>query len=169
MVSTRTKKQSNRRLFSQLDDSDQDIIISNAAGDRPENIMVNGGTNDRDFTIGTSSNNLTTNENTVSVKTLGRCFIERIDREMSPIVDTVEHRIQNAILTDIDRIVTPKIELAITSINAYSGRDATSNAANSERGEHVEINASFENASGNNNVLNETIVIDETRNNTSDE
>ena len=168
MVSTRKKKQSNRRLFSQLDDSDQDIIISNAAGDRPENIMVNGGTDDRVFTVGTSSNNLTTNENTMNVKTLGRRFNERIEWEVSHIVDTVEDGIQNAILTDIDRIVTPKIELAIRSINASSGQDATSNAANSERGEHVGINASFENASQN-KVLKETFVNDETRNNISDE
>ena len=69
---------------------------------------------------------------------------------MSNIVDTVEDRIQNAILTTIDNIVTPKIELAISSINASSGRDATSVSASSERREHVGIKASFENASGNN-------------------
>ena len=101
--------------------------------------MVNEGTNDRDFTVGTSSNNLATNENTVNVKTLERCFYEKIDREMSNIVDTVEDRIQNAILTAIHNIVGPRIELAIKSLNASSGRDATSGPANSERGEHVEI------------------------------
>ena len=115
--------------------------------------MVNEGTNDRDFTVCTSSDKLATNENTVNVKTLERCFNERIDRDMSNFVDTVEDRIQNAILTATNSIVSPKIELAIRSINASSGRDATSVTANSERGEHVGVNASFENASGNNNVL----------------
>ena len=57
-----------------------------------------------------------------------------IDREMSNIVDTVEDRIQNAILTAIDNIVAPKIELAIRSINSSSGRDVTSVTPNSERG-----------------------------------
>ena len=33
MVSTRKKRQSNRRLLSQLDDFDQDIIIGNAANE----------------------------------------------------------------------------------------------------------------------------------------
>ena len=84
---------------------------------------------------------------------------------MSNIVDTVEDRIQNAILTAINSIVAPKIELAIRSINASSGRDATSVTTNSERGEPVGINASFENASGNNNVLHAANVNDETRNN----
>ena len=81
-----------------------------------------------------------TNENTVNVKTLERCFNERIDREMSNIVDSGEDRIQNAILTAIDSVVAPKIELAIRairSVNSSSGRDTTSGAANSERGEHI--------------------------------
>ena len=76
---------------------------------------------------------------------------------------TVEDRIQNAILTTIDNIVAPKIELAIRSINASSGRDVTSVTANSERGEHVGINAPFENASENNKIPHISNVNDETR------
>ena len=169
MVSTRKKRQSNRRLHSQLDDFDQDMIIGNATSARQENIVVNEGTNDRDFTVGTSSNNTAINENVVNVKTLESCFNERIDREMSNIVGTVEDRIQNAILTAIENIVAPKIELAIRSINASSGRDVTSVTANSERGEHIGINAPFGNASGNNNILHVSNVNDESRHNIPDE
>ena len=113
MVSTREKKQSNRRLLSQLDDFDQDMIIGNAVSERQENIVVNEDTNDRDFTVDTSSNKSVVNGNAKNVKTLERCFNERIDRERSNIVDTVQDGIQNAILTAIDNIVAPKIELAI--------------------------------------------------------
>ena len=169
MVSTRKKRQSNKRLLSQLDDFDQDMIIGNAVSERQENTVVNMGTNDRDFTISNSSNNTAVNENAMNVKTLERCFNERIDREMSNIVDTVEDRIQNAILTAIENIVAPKIELAIRSINASSGRDVTSVIANSERGERVGINASIENASENNNTLHVPSVSDETRLNIPDE
>ena len=88
---------------------------------------------------------------------------------MSNTVDKVEDRIQNAILTAIENIVAPKIELAIRSIIASSGRDVTSVTANSERGERVGINASFENASENNNTLRVPNVNDETRLNTPDE
>ena len=144
MVSTRKKRQSNKRLLSQLDDFDRDMIIGNAVSERQENTVVNEGTNDRDSTVGTSSNDSIVNGNAMSVKTSERCFNERIDREMSNIVDTVEGRIQNAILTAIDNIVTPKIELAIRSKNASSGRDANSASAGSERREHVGINASFQ-------------------------
>ena len=72
-------------------------------------------------------------------------------------------------MTAIDNIVTPKIELAIRSINASSGRDMTSVSANSERKEHVGINASFENASRNDDTLGESNVNDETRHSIPDE
>ena len=169
MVSTGKKRQSNRKQPSQLDDFDQDIIIGNAASGRQEKLTVNEGTNDPDFTVGTSSSNLAANENTVNVKTLERCFVERIDEEMSNTVDAVEDRIQNAILTAIDSNVAPKIELAIRSLSAFSGRDPTGVTANSERGEQVGIIALFENASGNNNILHVSNVNDETRNNIPDE
>ena len=169
MVSTRKKRQSNRRLLIHLDDFDQDMIIGNAVSDRQENIVVNEGTRAQDFTVSTSSNISVVNGNAMDVKTLGKCFNERIDREMSNIVDTVEDRIQNAILTAIDNIVAPKIESAIRSMNASSGRDATSVSANSEGREHVGINTSFENASGNSNTLGVSNVNDETRHNIPDE
>ena len=150
MVSTRKKRQSNRRLLSELDDFDQDIIFGRKASESQENILFGEGANGRDFTAGASSNNSAINENAMNVNTLERCFNEKIDREMSNTVDTVDDRTQNAILTAIDKMVAPKIELAIRSLNASSGRDVTSVNANSERGEHVWINASFENASGKN-------------------
>ena len=169
MVSTRKKRQSNKRLLGQLDDFDQDMIIGNAASERQENTVVNEGTNDWDFTVGTSIDSSIVNGNAMSAKTLERCFNERIDREMSKIVDTVEDRIQNAILTAIDNNVTPKIDLAIRSLNASSGRDATSVSANSERREHVGFRASFENASGNNDTLGVSNVNFETPQNIPDE
>ena len=163
MVSTTKKRQSSKRLLSQLDDFDQDLIIGNTTSERRENVVANGGVDDQDFTGGTSNVSSIVNENALNVKTFERCFNERIDREMSNIVDTVEDRIQNAILTAIDNIVTPKIELAIRSINASSGRDVTSASGNSERREYEGINASFENASANNRTLGMANTKDETR------
>ena len=168
MVSTRKKRQSNKRLLSQLDDFDQDMIIGNTANERQESVEVNESTNDRDFTVGTSNVSSLINENVLNVKTSERCFNEKIDREMCNIVDTVEDRIQNAILTAIDNIVAPKLELAIRSINASSGRDVASASGNSERREYEGINASFENASENNRTLGTTHINDETRCNSHD-
>ena len=131
--------------------------------------MVNEGTDDQDFTVGTSNVSSVDNENVMNVKTLERCFNERIDREMNNIVDTVEDRIQNATLTAIDNIVAPKIELAIRSINASSGRDVTSVSPTSKRRKHMGTNASFENASENNNTLGVANINDETRHNIQNE
>ena len=74
MVSTRKKRQSNRRLLSHLDDFDQDMVVDNAASERQENIVFNEGTNDLDFTVGASSNNIANIDSTVNVKNLGKVF-----------------------------------------------------------------------------------------------
>ena len=169
MVSTRKKRQSNKRLLSRLDDFDQDINIGNTVRESQENAVLSEGPNDRDFTLGTSNDDTVINGKVMSMKTLEKCLNERIDREMSNIVDTVEDRIQNAILTAIENTVAPKIELAISSISASSQQDATSVSANLERKERVGINASFENASKNNDTLNVSNVNDETRHNIQDE
>ena len=134
MVSTRKRRQSNRKLLSQLDDFDRDVIIGNATNNSWENTMVNEGIADQECAVGKSDSGPAVKENVVNVKTLERCFNERTDREMGNNVDTVDERIQNAILTAVDGIITPKIELAIRSKNAPSGRDATSVMGSSERG-----------------------------------
>ena len=101
------------------------------------------------------------------VKNLERSISERIDREMGNIVD----RIQNAILTAIDSIITPKIELAIRSINASSGRDSTSVMASLEREAwgKIGITAPFENLSERNNTVHVLNTNDETLNKVPDE
>ena len=106
-----------------------------------------GSTVDQDFTVGSSDSNPAVNENFVNVKTLEKCSNETIDKEMSNIVDTIEDRIQNAVLTAMDNFTTPKIVLAIRSINASSGQDATSVMESSKCGEHIRITAPFENVS----------------------
>ena len=139
MVSTRKKTQSNGRVLSQSDDYNQDNIIGIAMSDRQGNTTFNEGTPDQEFTVGNCDSNPTVSENVVNVNTFENCFTKKIDRETGNIDDTVEDMIRDAILIAIDKTITPKIELAITSINASSGRDATSGMANSERGEHMDI------------------------------
>ena len=72
-------------------------------------------------------------------------------------------------MTALDIIVAPKIELAIRSKKASSGRDATSVTANSEGGEHIGISVPFENVSERNITLHVSNVNDETPNNIPDE
>ena len=79
MVSTRTKRQSNKRILSELDGFDQDVIIGKATSERQEDIMVNEGTKERDFTVGTSSKDTVIIQTAVNVGTLERCLKEKID------------------------------------------------------------------------------------------
>ena len=58
MVSTRKERQSSRRLLSQLEDFHQSIFIGNTASERYEEIKVNEGTGDQDFTVGTFGSDL---------------------------------------------------------------------------------------------------------------
>ena len=91
---------------------------------------------------------------------------------MGNIVGKVEGRIRNAILTEIDNIVTPWIELAelaVRLINASFGGDASSVMGNSERGERIGSSAFFENVSERNNTFHELSANDETRRNVPEE
>ena len=89
MVSTRKKRQSNKRLLSQLNEFDQDDIIGNAMSKRQQTSTINEGTADQEFTVGNSDGGQAVNENMVNVKILEKCFNEKIDSEMGSIVDTV--------------------------------------------------------------------------------
>ena len=86
---------------------------------------------------------------------------------MGNIVDIIEDLIQNPILTAIDNIITPKIELALKSINASSDRDAATVIANSDRGEHIRITSSIGNVSEKNNTFHKLKANDETQGNIS--
>ena len=110
---------------------------------RQEITTVNEDTADQDFTVGNSDGGSAVTENVVNVKTLEGCFNGKIDREKANIVDTVEDRIQNASLTALDSSITPKMELAISLMNASSGRDVTNVMASSERGQNIGITAPF--------------------------
>ena len=114
------ERQQNRKLFSQLDDFDQDGIIGNAVSSGQKNVVVGNSPVDRKFLVNNSGGVSTTNRSRVDFQILERCFNEKIDRKMCNIVDTVEDRIQNAILTANNNTVTPWIELVVRLINAPS-------------------------------------------------
>ena len=130
MVRTRKNRQSlllaKRSLFRQLVDFDQDPTIGDGADNGQQIVVVHEGTVERDFTATSSGCSSAANENTMNVQALEKCFNENFDREMGNIVDTVEEKIQNAVLTAIDKIITPRIESAVRSINASSGQKAAS-------------------------------------------
>ena len=169
MVSTRKKKQQHQRLSCQIMDFYPDVFFDESVSSGRQIVVLNSGPADREFTATKNDSIQRFNENTMNVQTRQRCLTDRIDREMSTIVETVEDRIQNGFLTSIDIIITPRIELAVRLVNASSGPDTASVTANSDCGEHIRIIISFKNVSNRNNTLDELYANDETRGNMPDE
>ena len=112
MVSSRKRKQSNRNLFSQLDDFDRNIIIGNTVSNRQENATVNEDIGDQKFFVDNPDTNLVANKILVNVKSLETCFNEQIDKENINIIDSVEERIQMLTSTGIDSNITPRVEIS---------------------------------------------------------
>ena len=105
----------------------------------------------------------------MKVEILERCLTAWIDREMGYKVDTVEDKIQDGILSVFDRNITSSIESALRLTKASSGRNFASVSANSQRGEHIGITCSLENASDGENTIHDFDANDETCGNIPDE
>ena len=67
MLSTRREKQSHRKLFCELDDFDEDVTTGDPANDRQQDIAVNDGNDDQQFTVTKNGINLATNEKSANV------------------------------------------------------------------------------------------------------
>ena len=70
MVSTRKKKQSNRKFHSQFDGINQDVVLGEVGNNGQKSVRVNKDTADRDFTAHDSGSNSTPMENTVNIQSL---------------------------------------------------------------------------------------------------
>ena len=69
MVSTRKKKQPNKRLPSQLDEFDQNIFFGKNMSGSFKKLTAREGTADQKFTVGNSKSYPPINENLMNVKT----------------------------------------------------------------------------------------------------
>ena len=90
MVWTPKKKQQNKKVFSQLEHFEQDVIMADAMGSARQNAVVNNGLADWEFNVKNKNSSAVANENVVDVETLKRNFSCRSTKEMSNVVETVE-------------------------------------------------------------------------------
>ena len=137
--------------------------------DRQENDVVNEATVDQEFTVIIFGKNLAPHQNLMNVNTLERCFSENIDKEKGIFIETVEDRIQNAILTAIDSINTRKIEFAVMSRNPSSWQDSTVVLMTLQRDEEIGITTTCENVSERNSTLHVFNTNNESQENIPDE
>ena len=75
-----------------------------------KNVPFNEGLAAREFTVNRYDNLVVANEKTVDVQTLNRSLTERNTKERANFVETLQDRIQNAILAAVYNIIAPRIE-----------------------------------------------------------
>ena len=125
MVSTRKKKQQNKRLFGQLSEGDTDFVVGQSNHDvQNENVdnVAHGGTSPD------NANHLTqVYYPRVDMNTLEENFVNKVRSEVDNVMTTVEIRVQNAVLIAMENLVIPRVELAMKSTNASSGRSVDGN------------------------------------------
>ena len=162
LLSTRKKNQQSKRLLSQSDDFDQDVFIGDTVSSGRQDSVLHNRQSDWELTINNNNSPSIANENAMDVQMLEKNITDGITREKSNVVETVEGMIQNAILSAMDNNITVRIELALRSMNASSGRDVASVTANSERGEQVRVCAFYKIVPESNSSFRQLSLTDET-------
>ena len=116
-VSTR-KKQQNKRFFSQLSERDTDFMIGQSNQDEQT------GSRDKIICRGTSSDNASNstqiNYPQVDVHTLAEKIVRKVRSEVGNVMTSVETGIQDRVLTAIENLAIPWVELDMKSANAPS-------------------------------------------------
>ena len=128
MVSTRKKKNKQKRLLSQLDDTLNDFVISNSVNATVSDSEVldqqtNGQLNDFER-VDNNARQKQVVENNIDDQTT---------RAVSCAVETVEKRMHDAIWTAIDNVLIPKVEMTVKSITGSTGHWTNSEVQNPDR------------------------------------
>ena len=125
MVSTRKKKQQNKRPLSQLDESDTLFVIGQ------NNHAAQAGSKTNMVNIGSSSSNMKgpiqVNSSQVDMHTVEENFVSKVQSEVDNVMVTVEIRLQDAVLTAIESLVIPRVQLAMKSANVFSRQNVDGN------------------------------------------
>ena len=116
MVSTR-KKQQNKSLFSKLKERDTGFMVGQSNQDEQSEsrgkIICRGTSNN-------ASNPTQIISPQVDVHTLEENIFSKVRREVDNVMTTVDTRVQDAVLTAIEKLVIPRVELAVKAANVPS-------------------------------------------------
>ena len=164
MVSTRKKKQQNKRFFSQLSERDIDFMTGRSNEDEQ--------TESRDDMTcrGTSSNNASNptqiNYPEVDIYTLEENIVSKVRSVLDNVMTSVETRVQDALLTGIENLVIPRVEFDKKSANAPSERSVDGNVLEADQRDFLgKIEGLWMTASSRINSHTDLNRIDETRGN----
>ena len=118
MVSTGKGRQQNKRLLSQLYESNTDFRIGqNNHGTQFEETANTAG---ETTTLNNINNSIQINGSQVDLHTIEQNIVIKVCSEVNNVMTMVETKIQNAVLTAIENLVIPRVKIAMKSINASS-------------------------------------------------
>ena len=120
MVSTRMKRQQNKRPFNQLREFDTDFMIGQSThGGQNENI---NSTIVEITALNSASNTTQFSGSQLVMHTLEKNFTNKVRCEVDSVMTTNETRMHQAVLTATENLVVHRVEIAITSVNTSSRR-----------------------------------------------
>ena len=120
MVSTRKKRQPNRRFLSQLSESDTDFITG--PSNHETRTGSRGNAADGNISLNNASSPNQVSDPQVDMHTLEKDTISKVLSEVDIMMTAVETRVQDAVLTAKENLLIPRVEAAMMSIIASSGR-----------------------------------------------
>ena len=111
MVSTRKKEQHEKRLHRQLSEFDADFLIvhnNHEAQTEGRVDMV-----DRDTSLNNTIISTQVNNPQKDMHTLEKNIASKVEKEVDSVMTTVKTRVQDAMMTAIENIVIPRVEIAL--------------------------------------------------------
>ena len=108
MTSTRKKRQQNKKIFSQLCESDIDFMI----GQNNLEAQTENRTNTVEQNVTSTKINSTThiNDSEVDVHTLEKNIVNKVRSDVDSVMTTVETRVQDGMLSATESLVFPRVE-----------------------------------------------------------
>ena len=119
-VSTRKKKQENKRVLSQLSESDAEFLIRQT--NREAQTENRSNVADGDISLNNANSLTQISGSQVDLYTLYKNIANKVRSEVDSVMTVVETRVQDAVLTAVENLPIPGVELAMKSVYASSER-----------------------------------------------
>ena len=120
MVPTWNRRQQKKKLLSQLSEIDTDFMIRQSRDEtQPEdraNIV------DKNTTLNNANISIQVNSSQVHIHTLDNNIFSKFCSEVEVVMTSVETSVQVEVLTAIENLMIPRVELAMKSVNVFSER-----------------------------------------------
>ena len=164
MVLTRKKKQQSKKLFSQLNESDADLMIGQSNHEVQTESRANAAHGN--ISLNDTNNPTQVSGSQVDMHTLEKTIVNEVRSEVNSVMTTVETREQDAVLTAVEDLVILRVEQAMKSVNASTGRGVGSVVLNPDQRDFSRIiKGQQRTVSSRRNSHRDIIRIDETRGN----